>query len=113
MPRPCRRRRVCNEPFVRDFVPHPVRPGHADEIVMLLVEEYEALRIIDFEKRTHEQCAAQMLVSRTTVTEIYERARFKLAEAVVKGLPLRIEGGSYEICAGAHVRDRQIRMINE
>ncbi len=99
MPRPCRCRRVCAEPAVAAFGPYP-EGLPAGEPVLLLVEEYEALRIIDYEKRTHEQCAAQMLVSRTTVTEIYERARFKLAQALVEGRPLRIEGGAYAVCAG-------------
>ncbi len=65
---------------------------------MLLVEEYEALRLIDLEKRTHDQCARQMQISRTTVTEIYEKARFKIADAIVNGKPLTINGGNYQIC---------------
>lgn len=104
MPRPCRRRRVCAEPDVRAFGPMP-GGEHAADPVVLLVEEYEAIRVIDHEKRTHEQCAAQMLVSRTTVTEIYERARAKVAEALIKARPLRIEGGRYEVCNGRHAAE--------
>ena len=66
--------------------------------VVLLVEEYEAVRIIDLEKRTHDQCARQMEISRTTVTEIYEKARFKIADALINGKPLLIKGGNYRIC---------------
>lgn len=99
MPRPCRARRVCAEPECRAFAPESFGSS-ADEVVNLLVEEYEAIRIVDFEKRTHEQCAVQMGVSRTTVTEIYERARFKLADAIVNGKRLLIGGGSYEVCGG-------------
>lgn len=75
-------------------------PQGAKELapVVLLVEEYEAIRIVDLEKRTHDQCAQQMQISRTTATEIYEKARFKIADAIVNGKPLVIEGGNYRIC---------------
>jgi len=55
----------------------------------MTVDEYEAIRLIDLEKRTHEQCAEQMGISRTTVTEIYETARYKLADCVVNGKTLQ------------------------
>ena len=51
------------------------------------------IRLVDYEKRTHEQCAQQMQISRTTVTEIYEKARFKVADAIVNGKPLLIGVG--------------------
>ena len=95
MPRPSRCRRVCCEPLVRLFAP---QGGEDLTPVVLLVEEYEAIRIVDLEKRTHDQCAQQMQISRTTATEIYEKARFKIADAIVNGKPLVIEGGNYRIC---------------
>lgn len=95
MPRPIRCRRVCCEPAVKRFAPEGV---DAAAPVVLLVEEYEVVRIIDFEKRTHGQCAEQMQISRTTVTELYEKARFKIADAIVNAKPLVIDGGRYEIC---------------
>ena len=75
MPRPSRCRRVCCEPLVRLFAP---QGGEELTPVVLLVEEYEAIRIVDLEKRTHDQCAQQMQISRTTATEIYEKARFTI-----------------------------------
>ena len=101
MPRPCRCRRVCSEPLVDVFGPASEPDTGGVPPVVLLVEEYEALRIMDYEGRTHEQCAAQMRVSRTTVTEIYERARHKVADALVNGRTLVIRGGNYEVCEGA------------
>lgn len=71
------------------------------EAVVLSIDEFEVLRIVDYEKRTHEQCAAQMDVSRTTITEIYERARFKLADCLVNGKRLKIGGGRYRLCDGS------------
>lgn len=95
MPRPSRCRRVCCEPQVRRFAPEA---KSAAGVVVLFVEEYEAVRLIDLQKRTHDQCARQMDISRTTVTEIYEKARFKIADALVNGKALVVEGGNYRVC---------------
>lgn len=97
MPRPQRRRRVCSEPEYTEFLP---KGSTGYDVVILSTDEYEAIRLVDFEKKTHEQCAQQMDISRTTVTEIYERARFKLADSIVNGKRLVIEGGSYRLCGG-------------
>ena len=97
MPRPQRRRRVCSEPEYTEFLP---KGSTGYDVVILFTDEYEAIRLVDFEKKTHEQCALQMEISRTTVTEIYERARFKLADSIVNGKRLVIEGGSYRLCGG-------------
>lgn len=59
------------------------QPTSETSAITLTVDEYEAIRLVDCQKRTHEQCAAQMEVSRTTVTEIYESARFKLPDSLV------------------------------
>ena len=59
----------------------------------LTLDEYETIRVIDLEKLTHEQCARQMDISRTTVTEIYESAREKIADSLVNGKTLVIAGG--------------------
>ncbi|GAB5081083.1 hypothetical protein Osc1_02560 [Hominimerdicola sp. 21CYCFAH17_S] len=65
------------------------------------VDEFEVIRLIDYGRKTHEQCAQQMEISRTTVTEMYESARFKLANSLVNGKPLRISGGNYRLCSGS------------
>ena len=97
MARPTRCRRICTEPRYSSF--HPGSQEKKDP-VLLTVDEYESLRLIDYEKRTHEQCARQMGISRTTVTEIYERARTKVADCLVNGKPLKITGGNYRLCDG-------------
>ena len=101
MARPTRCRRVCSEPGCRGFAPSSVKSTGQ---VVLTVDEYEVIRLVDHEKRTHEQCAAQMEVSRTTVTEIYENARFKLSDSLVNGKTLVIEGGHYWVCRGDRER---------
>ena len=97
MPRPSRCRRICDEPAYDSFAPCGTAAGAP---ISLTLDEYESIRLIDLEKRTHAQCAEQMGVSRTTVTEIYERARHKLADCLVNGRPLQITGGHYRLCDG-------------
>lgn len=99
MPRPQRCRRVCSEPEYSCFEPEGVTNP---ESVVLSVDEYEVIRLVDFEKQNHEQCAAVMDISRTTVTEIYERARYKISDCIVNGKQLVISGGNYRICSGKH-----------
>ena len=62
------------------------------EPIMLGLDEYEVIRLIDLEGMQQEQAAAQMGVARTTVQSIYNAARYKLAEALVNGITLRIRG---------------------
>lgn len=97
MPRPQRCRRVCSEPQFLCFSPGGVEQPEEN---VLTVDEYEVIRLVDYEKKSHEQCAAAMEISRTTVTEIYEKARYKIAECLVQGKQLSINGGNYQICPG-------------
>lgn len=97
MPRPKRCRRVCREPIFRCFYPDGV---DSPERVELSVDEYEVIRLVDFEKKNHEQCSEVMDISRTTVTEIYESARYKISDCLVNGKQLCISGGNYRICQG-------------
>lgn len=97
MPRPQRSRKICREPAFAHFTPD-ARPDA--EAVVLTVDEFEAIRLVDLEKMTHEQCAERMEISRTTVTEIYESAREKIADSLVNGKRLAITGGNYRVCEG-------------
>ena len=94
MPRPQRLRRICALPGHTLFAP----VDGAEASVLLTLDEYEAVRLMDHEGLTHEQCAEVMQVSRTTVTEIYASARRKLAEAIVEGRALTIGGGRVRVC---------------
>lgn len=97
VPRPVRVRRVCEEPKFTKFVP---QDGTDKESQVLTIEEYETIRHVDYQNKTHEECAALMDISRTTVTEIYESARFKIADALINGRTLCVEGGNYRVCEG-------------
>lgn len=101
MARPSRCRRICKEPVYDSFLPEGIPCGGQ---VTLALDEYEVIRLIDLEKLTHEQCARQMDISRTTVTEVYEAAREKIADCIVNGRPLLIAGGNYRFCDGSAAR---------
>ncbi len=66
----------------------------------MTVDEYEAIRLIDLVGFTQEECANQMNVARTTVQGIYMEGRKKLAQSLVNGKILLIEGGEYRLCDG-------------
>ena len=96
MARPRKCRRVCGMPQNSSFAPlGDVR--HAQSITMA-VDEYETLRLIDLAGYTQEECAEQMGIARTTVQGIYNDARRKVADALVNGKVLCIEGGDVAFC---------------
>ena len=98
MSRPQRCRRVCAEPRFSSFE----APGSgSSETICLSTDEYEVIRLVDYERKTHEECSKQMDISRTTVTEIYDSARQKIANFLVNGYKLSISGGNYRICDGS------------
>lgn len=98
MPRPTKCRRVCYFPKNLEFV--PTQSEEEKDAIILNVDEYETIRLMDKEKLSQEQCSEFMQVARTTVQRIYESAREKLASALVEGRPLRIEGGEFRLCDG-------------
>jgi predicted DNA-binding protein (UPF0251 family) len=72
------------------------------QFIMMTIDEYETIRLIDLEGFNQEQCANQMHIARTTVQSIYTEARKKLADSLVNGKLLTIEGGEYRLCDGSH-----------
>ncbi|MEG0272194.1 MAG: DUF134 domain-containing protein [Hydrogenoanaerobacterium sp.] len=100
MARPKKWRKVCCMPRSTEFAPVGTDFCINDAVVMP-VDEYEAIRLIDHEGFTQEECAAYMKIARTTVQQIYNDARKKLSVALVDGKPLIISGGEYRLCDGA------------
>ena len=94
MPRPVKPRFVCRMPKCGRFSPAEATEGE----IMLTLDEYEVIRLIDLENNTQEDCAGQMHVARTTVQGIYETARRKLAQAIVDGKTIVIAGGDVKLC---------------
>lgn len=98
MPRPRKCRKVCCLPSANEFV--PIKGGESNETVIMTVDEYETIRLVDHQGFSQEECGSYMHIARTTVQQIYTSARKKIADALVEGLPLRIEGGDYQLCDG-------------
>ncbi len=96
MPRAKLLRTLQELPVVKGFRPLWMKPNYR-QAVTLQLEEYESLRLIDYEGLTHDEAADKMLVSRPTVTRIYEQARKKVAQAIVEGRSFLIEGGEIQI----------------
>jgi len=91
MARPKRIRRVTNPPHFKGFKPMGILTKNPP--VVLNYEEYEAIRLNDFELFGQAEASQIMGVSRPTYTRIYESARRKVALAFVKGQPIVFEGG--------------------
>lgn len=98
MPRPTKCRKVCHFPEVLEF--YPAEETNEKAPVIMTIDEYEAIRLIDKEGLSQEQCCERMQIARTTVQKIYDTARRKLATVLVEGVPLRIEGGQFRLCDG-------------
>ena len=96
MPRPRKWRKVCCLPDNSIF--GPINFQDRKEVIEMTVDEYETIRLIDLIGFTQEECAKHMSVARTTVQGIYNDARKKLAESLVNGKSLSIEGGDYRLC---------------
>ena len=102
LPRPIKGRKVCSLPEKNRFGPIGAVSEEKTNVQMT-VDEYETIRLIDLEGFTQAECAVQMNVARTTVQGIYIEARKKLAECLVNGKILSIEGGEYKLCTGINV----------
>lgn len=68
------------------------------ENIVMSVEEYESLRLIELEGMNQEECAERMNVARSTAQRIYNEAKRKLVDALVNGKNIKIEGGDYKLC---------------
>ncbi len=96
MVRPRKLRRVSFLPGVTYFKPRGI-PLRVLQEVRLSVDELEALRLKDLEGLEQEEAAEEMGISRQTFQRVLEEARRKVAEGLVRGKALRIEGGDYEL----------------
>ena len=101
MARPCKQRRICSEPACRRFEPEK-KNGDGLSVTMTF-DEYETIRLIDYQGFSQEACSEYMHIARTTVQQIYTNARKKLSIVLVEGLSLKIEGGDYQLCDGKEI----------
>jgi predicted DNA-binding protein (UPF0251 family) len=96
VPRPKKCRWVCREPSVTFFKPRGI-PLMVLDRISLAVEELEAVRLKDLEGLDQEKAAATMNVSQPTFHRVLESAHKKIADALVRGKAIKIEGGEYVI----------------
>ena len=96
MPRPVIERRLGTAPQQR-FIKPAGKPARNLEEVLLGFDEAEALRLADLEGLYQEAAARSMGVSRQTFGRIVEIARRKVADAILNGKALRIEGGEVNL----------------
>jgi len=97
MPRPRKRRRVCELPETILFKPAG-KPITETEVIVITIDEYEVIRLIDLEGLNQEECAKRMEVARSTIQRMYEEVKRKIADSIVNGKAFKIEGGDYKLC---------------
>ena len=96
MGRPKKCRWVEIEPGVTFFKPRGI-PLRSLQQIVITVDELEAMRLADFLEMTQEEVAQRMQVSRPTVTRMLSRAHRAVAEALVHGKAICIQGGDYRV----------------
>jgi uncharacterized protein len=105
MTRPFKRRKVVSKPRAYYFKPRAVPLCELEETTLQL-DEFQAVKYADLDGFDGSRAAAAMKISRQTFSNILASARRKLADAVVNGKSLKIEGGPVELarphCGGEH-----------
>lgn len=105
MSRPTKCRRVEQYPGFTFFKPSGIPLIDLEE-VCLTVEELEAVRLRDQLALEHEECALRMSISRPTFHRILASARQKIADALINGKAIRVEGGNYRLASSVLVCKR-------
>jgi len=96
MPRPFKCRFITTTPETDYFKPRGIPLNELEEVVLTL-DEFEAVRLADLDGLYQEEAAQHMNISRQTFGNIIESAHKKIAQALVNGLALRINGGNFEM----------------
>ncbi len=94
MTKPKKERQVLYPPIIVYFKPQGI-PLYQLEQVILTVDEYEAVRLADWEGLKHNEAALKMGISRPTFTRLLEDAHKKISDALINGKAIRIEGGNF------------------
>ena len=96
MPRPKCCRNVCGVPDKNYFKPRGIPISQLEEMVLNL-DEYEAIRLADYEQLYQTDAATRMNISRQTFGRIIEAAHKKIADVLINGKALKIEGGEVAV----------------
>jgi predicted DNA-binding protein (UPF0251 family) len=95
MPRPFKNRKVFNPPKMQGFKPFGIALCDSENVVIQF-DEYESLKLLNYDNLSQEEAAEKMNVSRPTLTRIYNSALKKLTQAFVEGKTIFIKGGNIE-----------------
>jgi len=93
MSRPKNNRTVHEPPIFSDFKPIGV-PSTSLDTVSLTLDEFEALRLADYQSLSHQEASEEMGISRSTFTRLIEVARKKTIDFIINGRMLNIGGGN-------------------
>jgi len=95
MSRPQKCRRICYPPKMEGFKPYGMQKCDIGPVI-LKYEEFESIRLVDYDLLSQDFAAKQMNISRPTFTRIYNRALKTIAKAFVEGKSIEIEGGNFQ-----------------
>ncbi|MCB9503722.1 MAG: DUF134 domain-containing protein [Deferribacteres bacterium] len=101
MRKPYRKRRIEEPPSFQHFKPCGI-PRRQLKTISMSIDEYEALRLADYQGLNHAQAAEKMAISRPTFTRLIEKTRHKIATAIIDGMELTIGGGNIEFANTFH-----------
>lgn len=93
MARKQKNRIVKQPPLYGEFKPTGIAARYLNE-VKLTLDEYEALRLADYDGMSQEEAASEMDISRPTFTRLIEKSRKKIVDFIVNGKKLKIDGGN-------------------
>lgn len=93
MPRHKNLCKLAQVPVIKGLRAYGLKTPSQKPAVFLHLEEYEAIKLCDYDQKNHAEACALMLVSRPTFTRIYAAARKKIAIALAEGRDIVIEGG--------------------
>ncbi len=96
MPRPQKSRKICNPPKMQGFKPFGIAFCDSEHI-FLQYDEYETIKLLNYEKLSQIEASESMKISQPTLTRIYNSALVKIAQAFVEGKTILIEGGNFEL----------------
>lgn len=108
MARTKKSRVIQRAPSFSGFRPFGIQTSSGEEVVLHL-EEYESIKLCDYDHLTHEQAAKAMNVSRPTFTRVYQSARNKIARAFAEASAILLEGGhsivgiNWYSCSGCEI----------
>lgn len=112
MPRPKQCRKIDSPPLMKGLKPFGICLSDNTDAIIMHFDEYETIRLLDYEGLLQEQAAEKMNISRPTLTRIYENARKNIAKALIEGKTILIEGGNVDFGRNWYRCRKCFKLIN-